>query len=73
VALDGRWEWLAVAVAGAAKYVTVKMDADPQTVGTVVYAVAAGAVLAGCVLRRRARRRRYERQALPTWSVGTGP
>ncbi|MFC4607160.1 glycosyltransferase family 87 protein [Streptomyces maoxianensis] len=73
VALDGRWEWLAVAVAGAAKYVTVMMDADPRTVGTVVYAVAAGAVLAGCVLRRRARRRGYERTALPTCSVGTGP
>ncbi|MET7619391.1 glycosyltransferase 87 family protein [Streptomyces sp. NPDC005408] len=67
VALDGRWEWLAVAVAGAAKYVTVRMDADPQSMGTWVYAVAAGVVLTGCVLRRRARRRDaprgpYERQ-----------
>ena len=57
VALDGRWEWLAVAVAGAAKYVTVRSDADPQSMGTWVYAVAAGVVLTGCVLRRRGPRR----------------
>lgn len=57
VALDGRWEWLAVAVAGAAKYVTVRSDADPQSMGTWVYAVAAGVVLTGCALRRREPRR----------------
>lgn len=57
VALDGRWEWLAVAVAGAAKYVTVRSDADPQSMGTWVYAVAAGVVLTGYVLRRRGQRR----------------
>ncbi|TQK50837.1 uncharacterized protein DUF2029 [Streptomyces sp. SLBN-118] len=57
VALDGRWEWLAVAVAGAAKYVTVRMDADPDSLGTWVYAAAAAVVLGGCVLRRRRPRR----------------
>ncbi|MGI5404052.1 glycosyltransferase 87 family protein [Streptomyces sp. CA-135486] len=55
VALDGRWEWLAVAVAGAAKYVGVYMGVKPDGLGTTVYAVAAGAVLAGRVLRRQAR------------------
>lgn len=57
VALDGRWEWLAVAVAGAAKYVGVYMGVKPDGLGTTVYAVAAGAVLAGCVLRRGQARR----------------
>ncbi|WP_432816285.1 glycosyltransferase family 87 protein [Streptomyces vilmorinianum] len=55
VALDGRWEWLLVAVAGAAKYVTSRAFDDPNMVGTVVYAVAAAAVVAGALLRHRAR------------------
>ncbi|MER5461410.1 glycosyltransferase 87 family protein [Streptomyces sp. NPDC002668] len=66
VALDGRWEWLAVAVAGAAKYVGVYMGDKPDGLGTTAYAVAAGVVLTGCVLRRRAPRRRSDQQ------VGTG-
>jgi uncharacterized protein (TIGR03382 family) len=53
VALDGRWEWIGVAVAGAAKYITVNLDVAPETVGTPAYAAAAGLVLAGWVLRRR--------------------
>jgi hypothetical protein len=82
VALDGRWEWLGVAVAGAAKYVTVHMDAEPETVGTIAYAVAAGTMLAGCALRRRGRRRDGDRGrdrdnrpvgAGATWSGGTAP
>jgi len=52
VALDGRWEWLGVAAAGAAKYVTVHLDADGENIGTTAYALAAAAVLAGHVLRR---------------------
>jgi hypothetical protein len=52
VALDGRWEWLGVAAAGAAKYVTVHLEADGETIGTTAYALAAAAVLAGHVLRR---------------------
>ncbi|MFH8840474.1 glycosyltransferase 87 family protein [Streptomyces sp. NPDC017868] len=50
VALDGRWEWLGVAVAGAAAYLTGRTWADA---GTVLYAVAALAVLCGRVARRR--------------------
>jgi hypothetical protein len=48
VALDGRWEWLGVAIAGAAAYVTGITVADA---GTVMYAVAALAVVCGWVLR----------------------
>ncbi|MFD7445021.1 glycosyltransferase 87 family protein [Streptomyces sp. NPDC059909] len=55
VALDGRWEWLGVAAAGAAKYVTVHADADPYTVSATAYGVAACAVLAGCALRASSR------------------
>ncbi|MFG3494225.1 glycosyltransferase 87 family protein [Streptomyces sp. NPDC047928] len=53
VALDGRWEWLGVAVAGAARYVTAQAFEERDVVGTTVYAVAAGVVLAGWALRRR--------------------
>ncbi|MFD3943331.1 glycosyltransferase 87 family protein [Streptomyces sp. NPDC058579] len=53
VALDGRWEWLLVAVAGAAKYVTGLAFSDANAVGTVAYAIAAVAVLAGAVMRRK--------------------
>ncbi|WP_446697147.1 glycosyltransferase 87 family protein [Streptomyces coeruleoprunus] len=53
VALDGRWEWLLVAVAGAARYVTARAFDDRELVGTTVYAIAAAAVLAGWALRRR--------------------
>ncbi|QGV77259.1 glycosyltransferase 87 family protein [Streptomyces ficellus] len=52
VALDGRWEWLTVAVAGAARYVTARAFDEPDTVGTTAYAVAAGLVLAAWVRRR---------------------
>ncbi len=53
VALDGRWEWLTVAAAGAAKYVTAHAGGDPEVIGTAAYAVAAAVVLTGCVLRYR--------------------
>ncbi|MDI9884417.1 glycosyltransferase 87 family protein [Streptomyces sp. HNM0645] len=54
VALDGRWEWLGIAVAGAAKYVTgPAFPGHGDTVGTIAYATAAAAVLTGWVLRRR--------------------
>lgn len=52
VALDGRWEWLGVAAAGAAKYVSVHLDADGGTVGTTAYALAAVAVFTGWITRR---------------------
>lgn len=55
VALDGRWEWLGIAVAGAATYVTGRAFDDPYTVGTTAYAIAAAAVLTGWALRRTRR------------------
>ncbi|MDH2392814.1 glycosyltransferase family 87 protein [Streptomyces sp. HNM0663] len=61
VALDGRWEWLAVAAAGAAKYVTGNSDADAQVMSATAYGVAAGIVLAAGVARRAGRARRQAR------------
>ncbi|MFD9969129.1 glycosyltransferase 87 family protein [Streptomyces sp. NPDC059013] len=59
VALDGRWEWLGIAVAGAAKYVTgPAFPGHGDTVGTIAYSTAAAAVLAGWALRGRAVRGR---------------
>lgn len=52
VALDGRWEWLGVAIAGAATYVTGRAFDDRYTLGAIAYALAAAAVLAGWALRR---------------------
>ncbi|MEV6673380.1 glycosyltransferase family 87 protein [Streptomyces sp. NPDC051162] len=57
VALDGRWEWLGVAVAGAAKYIGGRAVGDPNLLGTVAYAVAALAVTGGWALRRAAAKR----------------
>ncbi|MFJ8310400.1 MULTISPECIES: glycosyltransferase 87 family protein [unclassified Streptomyces] len=53
VALDGRWEWLTVAAATAAAYVTAPAAPD-FPVATTAYAVAACAVIAGWAVRRRA-------------------
>ncbi|MFP1628034.1 glycosyltransferase 87 family protein [Streptomyces sp. 5K101] len=50
VALDGRWEWLGVAVAGAAAYVTARAVPDA---GTIAYALAAAAVAGGWAARSR--------------------
>ncbi|MEU0403429.1 glycosyltransferase 87 family protein [Streptomyces sp. NPDC006197] len=52
VALDGRGEWLVVAVAGAAAYLTGRVA---PYAGTTVYAAAALVVLCGWAARRRAR------------------
>ncbi|MEU1721232.1 glycosyltransferase 87 family protein [Nonomuraea sp. NPDC005692] len=49
-ALDGRWEWLGVALAGAVAYTTG--PAAPGSPGTPAYALAAVAVLAGWAVRR---------------------
>ncbi|MDX3532935.1 glycosyltransferase family 87 protein [Streptomyces sp. MB09-01] len=51
VALDGRWEWLGVALAGAAVYIAGRSLGGAT--GTVAYALAGAAVLAGWALRRR--------------------
>lgn len=58
VALDGRAEWLGVAVAGAAAYVSSRALGD-QTVA-VAYGLAGAAVLAGWAVRRRAAAREGE-------------
>lgn len=71
VALDGRWEWLTVAGAGAACYVTARA-APGFPVATTAYAIAAGAVLAGWALRRRLRPERSSgnaAEALPQGRV----
>ncbi|MFE3522971.1 glycosyltransferase 87 family protein [Streptomyces sp. NPDC059161] len=62
-ALDGRWEWLTVAAAAAAAYVTAPAVPD-FPVPTTAYAVAACAVLAGWVVRRRAGRTAGQPEAL---------
>ncbi|MGR4880461.1 glycosyltransferase 87 family protein [Streptomyces sp. LARHCF249] len=51
VALDGRWEWLGVAVAGAVVYVAGRPFGGAT--GTVAYALAGAVVLAGWAVRRR--------------------
>ncbi|AGP54434.1 hypothetical protein M271_14225 [Streptomyces rapamycinicus NRRL 5491] len=53
VALDGRWEWLGLPLAGVAQYVTARAVDDGAWVGTLGYAVAAAAVMAGWALRAR--------------------
>jgi hypothetical protein len=63
VALDGRAEWLTVAAAGAAAYVTGRAFASPGAVSTTAYACAALAVLAGRAWRRRDRARFPGRRA----------
>ncbi|MGV9848194.1 glycosyltransferase 87 family protein [Streptomyces sp. NPDC003442] len=57
VALDGRWEWLGLPLAGVAQYVTARAVDDGAWVGTLGYAVAAAAVMAGWALRARQARR----------------
>ncbi|MFD9724037.1 glycosyltransferase 87 family protein [Streptomyces sp. NPDC059072] len=68
VALDGRWEWLGVAVAGAAAYLTGRVV--PHA-GTAVYALAASAVLCGRAARRRPHDPRRPRAR--TAGPGIGP
>ncbi|MEV3858595.1 glycosyltransferase 87 family protein [Streptomyces sp. NPDC050095] len=65
VALDGRWEWLAIAAAGAAKYVAGRAVSPADTVTTTAYALAAAVVVAGWLLRRRAARLPASRPAVP--------
>ncbi|MEU9100122.1 glycosyltransferase family 87 protein [Streptomyces sp. NPDC048361] len=51
VALDGRWEWLTIAMAGACTYVVAKALGD-FPMARVAYSVAACAVLVGWAIRR---------------------
>ncbi|MEU8875624.1 glycosyltransferase 87 family protein [Streptomyces javensis] len=61
VALDGRWEWLGLPLAGVAQYVTARAVDDGAWVGTLGYAVAGAAIMTGWALR--ARQARQARQA----------
>ncbi|MGR8007201.1 glycosyltransferase 87 family protein [Streptomyces hypolithicus] len=53
VALDGRWEWLGVALAGAGAYVTSRAFDERDGASTTAYAIAAVVVVAGWAVRRR--------------------
>ncbi|MET9888502.1 glycosyltransferase 87 family protein [Streptomyces sp. NPDC006430] len=53
VALDGRWEWLGVPVAGAVVYVTGQVFASRGAVSATAYGVAAVLVLVTAVVRGR--------------------
>ncbi|WUW11391.1 glycosyltransferase 87 family protein [Streptomyces sp. NBC_01465] len=53
VALDGRWEWLVVAVAGAARYVAGGAVDDRAVLGTTAYGLAAVVVVGTAVVRWR--------------------
>ncbi|MFJ6657594.1 glycosyltransferase 87 family protein [Streptomyces sp. NPDC091377] len=64
VALDGRWEWLGVASAGAAVYVLASVFDDGYALGATAYGVAGGAVLVGWGVRRRGGRGAAVRSAV---------
>ncbi|AEM82043.1 hypothetical protein Strvi_2319 [Streptomyces violaceusniger Tu 4113] len=51
VALDGRWEWLGLPLAGVAQYVTARAVDDGAWVGTLGYAVAGAAIMTGWAVR----------------------
>ncbi|MCX5072209.1 glycosyltransferase 87 family protein [Streptomyces sp. NBC_00513] len=53
VALDGRWEWLGVALAGAAVYVLAPVFGHAAALSNVAYGAAVALVLAVTLLRRR--------------------
>ncbi|SHM57097.1 glycosyltransferase 87 family protein [Actinacidiphila paucisporea] len=55
VALDGRWEWLGVPLAGLALYTGNEMGAHGTTLQAAAYGAAAAGVICGAWLRRRAR------------------
>ncbi|MEU0369671.1 glycosyltransferase 87 family protein [Streptomyces sp. NPDC006283] len=53
VALDGRWEWLGVALAGPAVYVFGRVFDHRQPTAAIAYGLAVLLVLAAAVVRRR--------------------
>lgn len=70
VALDGRWEWLGVALAGAAVYVLAPVFDHRAALSNVAYGAAVALVLAGTLLRRRTSA--APRQGLPSPVRGGG-
>ncbi|WP_431032121.1 glycosyltransferase 87 family protein [Streptomyces sp. P6-2-1] len=63
VALDGRAEWLGVALAGSAAYVTARTIPGPDDIASTAYGLAALAVLVGALVRVLAPRVRRARGA----------
>ncbi|GGZ95599.1 hypothetical protein GCM10010371_64560 [Streptomyces subrutilus] len=61
VALDGRWEWLGVALAGAAVYVLGPRFGFPAPLAALAYGAALALVLAMTAVRARRERRRPRR------------
>ncbi|MER7956504.1 glycosyltransferase 87 family protein [Streptomyces sp. NPDC096030] len=53
VALDGRWEWLGVALAGPAVYVFGRVFDNREPTASIAYGLAALLVLASAAVRRR--------------------
>ncbi|MEV0615013.1 glycosyltransferase 87 family protein [Nonomuraea sp. NPDC050404] len=67
-AMDGRWEWLGVALAGAVAYVTA--PGGSGTLATVFYAGAALAVLIGWAVRRPIERTEHTERTSPAAAPG---
>ncbi|MCM2428683.1 glycosyltransferase 87 family protein [Streptomyces sp. RKAG337] len=60
VALDGRWEWLAVPLAGTVLYIGTAMALPSELLQSWSYGTAAMAVLAGATLRAHGKQKRQE-------------
>jgi hypothetical protein len=65
VALDGRWEWLAVPLAGLALYTGGQIGTRGDTLQTIAYGTAALAVVTGAVVRRNWRGSTVDTSAAP--------
>ncbi|MCZ4103505.1 hypothetical protein O3W51_46340, partial [Streptomyces sp. H39-C1] len=63
VALDGRWEWLAVPLAGTVLYIGNAMALPSELLQPWSYGIAAGVVVAGTLLRARVDRGQLDRAA----------
>ncbi|WP_277440554.1 glycosyltransferase family 87 protein [Streptomyces sp. SPB162] len=63
VALDGRWEWLAVPLAGTVLYISTSMALPSETLQPWSYGIGAGVVLTGTLLRAHRHRNQGERTA----------
>ncbi|MFJ6755460.1 glycosyltransferase family 87 protein [Streptomyces sp. NPDC091273] len=66
VALDGRWEWLGTALAGAAVYVLGPAFGHQPTLSNLAYGAAAALVVVMSRVRRGATTRAVDRPAAPT-------
>ncbi|MER5729028.1 glycosyltransferase family 87 protein [Streptomyces sp. NPDC002138] len=69
VALDGRWEWLPTALAGAASYIASSPAALGPTTPTTSYALAATTALTATAVRYWAGRQSHPLRRKPRWMV----